>query len=350
MRLVFLALFAVFAGLAACERAPKAAAPHLTPPIKGDVNVYSGRHYDSDIAIYDAFTRSTGIRVNLIEASGEALIERIAREAEQSPADVFITADAGMLWRAEQRGVFRPIADKKIIARVPERYRDASDMWVGLSKRARIIIYNKEAGLPPGLNSYEDLAAPAFKGAVCVRSSTNVYNQSLLADIIAREGEAAARAFARGVVANMARKPEGNDTTQIEAVAAKECKYSIVNSYYLARYVGSDDAKMRKIGEKVGYFFPNQDTSGAHVNISGAGVARYAPNPENAEALVAFLLSDKAQQDFAAGNNEYPVVEGVAATGPIASFGEFRADDVSMDALGEHQQEALKIFDEEGWL
>lgn len=347
-RLSSFALAAAFVVLAGCSAAPASTPPAAAPA--GEVNVYSGRHYDSDIAIYAAFTRETGIRVNVIEAGGEALIERIAREAEASPADVFITADAGMLWRAEQRGVFRPITDEKIFARAPERYRDRNGMWVGLSKRARIIVYNKEAGLPPSLDDYEDLASPDLKGQVCVRSSTNVYNQSLVAGMIARSGEEAARAFVKGVVANLARKPEGNDTTQIEAVAANECRISIVNSYYLARYLGSNDPKTRMIGEKVGFVFPNQEGSGAHVNISGAGVARYAPNPKNAEALISYLLSDGAQRDFAAGNNEYPVVEGVAATGPIAAFGDFRADDVAMDALGEHQQQALRILDEAGWL
>ncbi len=320
-----------------------------TRVIVGEVNVYSGRHYDSDLAIYDAFTRKTGIRVNIIEAGGDALIERLAREADASPADIFITADAGMLWRAKQRGVLQAIKDATILARVPDHFRDADNEWVGLSKRARIIIYNKANGAPAGLGSYDDLAKAEFRGKVCVRSSTNVYNQSLLAGIIEHEGEAAAEIWAKGVVANLARKPEGNDTTQIEAVAAGECELSIVNSYYLARYLGADDDKMKMIGEKVGFIFPNQETSGTHVNVSGAGVARYAPNPENAEALIAYLLSDEAQQAFAAGNNEYPVVEGIAPTGPVAKLGAFLADDIDMTALGEHQAEAVKIFDKSGW-
>lgn len=318
--------------------------------IVGEVNVYSGRHYDSDLAIYDAFTRKTGIKVNIIEAGGDALIERLAREADASPADVFITADAGMLWRAKQRGILRPIESADILARVPEHFRDADNDWVGLSKRARIIIYNKAKGAPAGLSSYADLAKPVYRGKICVRSSTNVYNQSLLAALIEHDGEAVAADWAKGVVANFARKPEGVDTTQIEAVAAGECELSIVNTYYLARYLGSDDRKMKSIGAKVGFIFPNQKTTGTHVNVSGAGVARYAPNPENAEKLIAYLLSDEAQQAFAAGNNEYPVVEGVAPTGPVAEFGDFRADDLDMTALGEHQAEAVKIFDKAGWL
>lgn len=320
-----------------------------TPLVAGEVNVYSGRHYDSDLAIYDAFTRETGIKVNLIEAGGDALIERLAREAEASPADVFITADAGMLWRAKERGVLRPMKDDRIFARVPHRLRDPQREWVGLSKRARIIIYNKATGAPPELQSYEDLTNPSLRGKICVRSSTNVYNQSLLAGLIERVGEQAAADWAKGVVANFARKPEGNDTTQIEAVAAGECGVAIVNSYYLARYVGAKDRKMATIGEKIGVIFPDQQGRGTHVNISGAGVARHAPHPANAEALIAFLLTDEAQKAFAAGNNEYPVVSGVDAVGPVAAFGAFKEDSVDMAALGEHQTDAVKIFDRVGW-
>lgn len=349
MRSALLALTAVFAlflqgcGDANSKPAEKPAAS------AGEVNVYSGRHYDSDLAIYDAFTRKTGIKVNLIEAGGNELIERLAREADASPADVFITADAGMLWRAEQRRVLQPIEDPAILARVPEHFRDIDNDWVGLSKRARIIIYNKDKGAPAGVATYDDLAKPELKGKICVRSSTNVYNQSLLASIIEHEGVENAEHWVKGVVANFARKPEGNDTTQIEAVAAGECELSIVNSYYLARYIGSSDKKMKMIGDKVGFLFPNQKSIGTHVNVSGAGVARYAQNRKNAEALIAYLLSDETQQAFAAGNNEYPIVEGIAPTGPIVSFGDFRADDLDMTSLGVNQAEAVKIFDRAGW-
>lgn len=339
----------VFLLVAACSRGGAERQSEASTPITGEVNVYSARHYDSDLAIYDAFTAQTGIRVNIIEAGGDALIERLAREADASPADLFITADAGILWRAEQRGVFRPIGDKSILDRVPAQFRDPENEWVALSKRARIIIYDKARGAPQGLAAYDDLAAPRFAGEICVRSSTNVYNQSLLAGMIEHVGAARAEDWAKGVVANFARKPEGNDTSQIEAVAAGQCRISIVNSYYLARYIGSEDAKMRAIGEKIGVIFPNQETTGTHVNISGAGVARYAPNPENAEKLIAYLLSDEAQRAFAAGNNEYPVVAGLAPTGPVAALGAFRADAIDMAALGAHQTEAVKIFDRAGW-
>lgn len=345
--------FSMFA-LAACgggteSDKTKAADATAETAITGEVNVYSGRHYDSDIVLFDAFTAETGIKVNYIEAGGDALIERIAQEAEASPADIFITADAGILWRAEQRNVFRPLNNEAIAARVPAQYRHPDGHWTGLSKRARIIIYNKEMGLPDGLERYEDLANPAYRGMICVRSSSNIYNQSLLASIIANDGAEAAEQWAAGVVANFARKPQGNDTSQIEAVAAGLCRLGIVNSYYTARFVGADDPAAAAIGDKIELFFPNQNDRGAHVNISGAGVALHAPNPENAEKLIEFLLRDESQGAFASGNNEYPVVLGVPAQGPIAAYSDFKADGLPVSALGENQAEAVRIFDRVEW-
>ena len=309
----------------------------------GAVNIYSGRHYDADLEIYDAFTKQTGIKVNLIEAGGDALIERLAREKEASPADIFITADAGILWRAESRGVLAEVDDETLNARVPAQYRHPDGKWFGVARRARIIIYNKDLGLPEGLDTYEDLANPAYRGMICIRSSSNVYNQSLLASIIAHEGEEAAESWARGVVANFARKPQGNDTTQIEAVAAGLCRIGVVNSYYVARFVGGE------IGDKIGVLFPNQDGRGAHVNISGAGVAAHAPNHDNAVALLRYLVDHDTQRVFALSNNEYPVVEDILPSGPVASFGEFKADALPVSALGENQRLAVEIFDRVGW-
>lgn len=333
-----LLLFAAACGQKSIDGAPAA-----------EVNIYSGRHYDSDLAIFDAFTAETGIKVNVIEASGEALIERLALEGAASPADLFLTADAGMLWRAKERAVLQPISDSSVLARAPEHFRDPEGEWVGLSKRARVIIFNKAAGLPAGLSTYEGLADPSLRGTICARSSTNVYNQSLLAAIIAHKGREAALSWAKGVVANFARAPEGNDTAQIEAVAAGLCRLSIVNTYYVARYAGTGDAAKDAIGAKIGVLFPDQETTGTHVNVSGAGVARHAPNPAGAEKLLAYLLRDEVQAAFALGNNEYPVVEGVPASGPVAALGTFREDDLTMAALGEHQAEAVKVFDEAGW-
>lgn len=341
------ALIAALTLVAACGQK----APVETPAAAaaGEVNVYSGRHYDSDLMIFDAFTAETGIKVNVIEAAGDALIERLALEGDASPADMFITADAGMLWRAKSRGVLRPIVDDAVLARAPAQFRDPEGEWVGVSKRARIIVYDKAAGAPEGLATYEGLADPSLRGTICVRSSTNVYNQSLLAAIIARQGREAALHWARGVVANFARQPEGNDTAQIEAVAAGLCRLAIVNSYYLARYIETGDAEKDAIGARIGVLFPNQDTTGTHMNVSGAGVTRHAPNAANAEKLLAYLLSDDVQGEFALGNNEYPVVAGIPAAGPVADLGAFREDDLPMAALGENQAEAVKVFDEAGW-
>lgn len=353
------AVFGLLSLLAACG-SPEQTAPGAQEgagparPPAGEVNVYSGRHYDSDLALFDQFTEETGIKVNYIEASGDALIERIAQEAEASPADVFITADAGILWRAEQRGVFRETDNDALEARVPEQFRHPQGKWFGLSKRARIIVYNKEMGLPEGLETYEDLADPAYRGMICVRSSSNIYNQSLLASIIAHDGAEKAQAWAQGVVANFARKPQGNDTSQIEAVAAGLCRLGIVNSYYTARFIGSDDEDAAAIGEKIELFFPNQggpnqEGRGTHVNISGAGVTKYAPNAENGEKLIEFLLRDSSQSAFARGNNEYPVVAGVRAEGPISAYADFVEDDLPASALGENQPEAVRIFERAGW-
>ncbi|HBK91877.1 MAG TPA: Fe(3+) ABC transporter substrate-binding protein [Parvularcula sp.] len=344
--------FAAVAALmlvAACSQ--KSAAPAEPSPAAqaGEVNIYSGRHYDSDLAIFDAFTAETGIKVNVIEAAGDALIERLALEGAASPADLFITADAGMLWRAKSRGVLRPIEDSAVLARAPAHFRDPEGEWVGISKRARVIIFNRGAGAPEGLDTYAGLADPSLHGMICVRSSTNLYNQSLLAAIIAHEGRDAALAWANGVVANFARPPEGDDTAQIEAVAAGLCRVGIVNSYYIGRYLDPADAKKFAIGEKIGVIFPDQEAAGTHVNVSGAGVVRHAKNAANAEKLLGYLLREAVQEEFARGNNEYPVVAGAAVSGPIATFGVFREDDLPMAALGEHQAEAVKIFDEAGW-
>lgn len=313
------------------------------------VNVYSGRHYDNDVVLFDEFTAETGIQVNLIEAGGNALIERIVQEGAKSPADIFITADAGNMWRAEQRGIFQAMDAPDIANRAPAKYQHPEGFWTGVTKRARVIIYNREMGLPETLATYQDLANPAHEGMVCIRPSSNIYNQSLLASIIAHDGEEVAKDWAAGVVANFARKPQGNDTAQIEAVAAGICQVGVVNSYYVARFLNADDAEKAAIGEKFGVLFPNQETTGTHVNISGAGIVANAPNPDNAKALIAYLLRDDVQARFALGNNEYPVVAGIAAQGPVATLGDFRADDLSVTAYGENQAAAIKVFDAVNW-
>lgn len=311
------------------------------------VNVYSARHYDTDLALYDRFLETTGVRVRLVEGGSDALIERLANEAEFSPADVLITVDAGRLWRARQRGVLQAVQSPVLAERIPPHLRDAEGYWFGLSKRARVIVYNKAAGLPKGVSRYEDLAAEALRDQVCMRSSGNIYNVSLLASLIEHLGEEAAEAWARGVVANFHRPPQGNDTAQLRAVASGECRLSIANTYYIGRLLDSDAD--RAMAAKIGILFPNQGEGGrgAHVNISGAGVARHAPHRDNAVQFLEYLTSDFAQRLFAEGNNEYPVIG--SPTGAIATLGTFQEDTLPATALGTRQASAVKVFDRAGW-
>jgi len=315
----------------------------------GEVNLYSSRHYDTDLALYDEFTERTGIEVNLIEAGADALIERILNEGEFSPADVLITVDAGRLWRAEQAGILAPVASDTLDARIPEELRHPDGLWFGLSSRARVIIYNKSKGRPDPLASYADLANPSHKGQVCIRSSSNIYNLSLMAALISRDGEAPAEAWAKGVVENFARRPQSNDTGQIEAVAAGECGIALVNSYYLARLAASDDPERRAIAEAVGVVFPDQDGVGTHVNISGAGLVKSSPNRDNAIRFLEYLTEDQAQSYFANGNNEYPVVEGVAPASTVSALGSFKADPLNASELGRYQGDAVRVYDRAGW-
>ena len=311
------------------------------------VNVYSARHYDTDLALYERFEEQTGTRVNLIEGASDGLIERIVNEAEFSPADMLITVDAGRLWRAEQAGVFQPVESTVLKERIPAHLRDPDGHWFGLSKRARVIVYNKAAGLPEGVSRYEDLADPRLGGTICMRSSGNIYNLSLLGSLIEHNGEGSADEWASGVVANFRREPQGNDTAQLRAVATGECGVSIANTYYIGRLLGSDDAQERAVVEGLGILFPNQEGRGTHVNISGAGVTRYAPHRDNAVKFLEYLTSDDAQTLFAEGNNEYPVVG--PASGPIASLGEFEEDAVNAAVLGANQALAVKTYDRAGW-
>ena len=314
-----------------------------------EVNVYSSRHYDTDQRMYDAFTEQTGISVNLIEGSADELIQRIEAEGENSPADVLITVDAGRLWRADEAGLFQPVESELLDDRIPGYLRHPDGHWFGLSKRARVIYYNVDDGEPEGVGSYEDLADPALGQVICIRSSGNIYNQSLMASLVDAHGEEQAEAWAAGVLANMARDPEGNDTAQIRAVAAGECQLAVANTDYLGRLLASDDPADRAVGEQIGVIFPNQGDRGTHVNISGAGVLQHAPNAEAGIAFIEYLTSEEAQRLFAEGNNEYPVVDGVAVSGPIGQFGAFTEDELGAEILGENNPVAVRIFDRVGW-
>jgi len=313
------------------------------------VNVYTARHYDTDEALYDNFTEQTGIEVNWIEGGSDELLERINSEGDNSPADVLITVDAGRLWRAKEAGILQAIDSEVLETRIPGYLQDPDNTWFGLSTRARVIMYNEDMVDPSMLSTYEALANPEFADMICIRSSSNIYNQSLAASLIETLGVEATEDWAEGVVSNFAREPQGNDTAQIEAAAAGECPIVMANTYYWGRLMASDDPADNAIAEAVGVFFPNQAGRGTHVNISGAGVVEGAPNRENAIMFLEYLASEEAQRLFAEGNNEYPAVESVAPSGPIASLGDFEAEEINVNVYGENNAEAVRMFDRAGW-
>lgn len=314
------------------------------------VNIYSARHYKTDQALYDNFTKQTGIKVNRIEASEDALIERIRNEGARSPADILITVDAGRLWRVEQLGLFQPVQSPVLNERIPASFREPSGLWYGFSMRARVIAYDKTRVKPAEVATYAQLAEPQWKGRICVRSSTNMYNLSLLASIIEHLGEEQAQAWAQSVKDNLARTPKGGDTDQIKAIAAGECDVALVNHYYYARLMRSDKPEDQAIVEKVAVSFPDQDGRGTHMNISGAGVLKHSPNREAAIKFLEYLTSDEAQLYFADGNNEWPVVPTVRVANPaLSSFGQLKYDPLNVSALGRNQPTAQKIYDRVGW-
>ena len=313
------------------------------------LNLYSSRHYQTDEALYEDFTKATGIKINRIEGKGDALIERIKSEGANSPADILLTVDAGRLWRAEQAGLFQPVESKLLDEVVPANLRHPEGLWYGFSTRARLIYYAKDRVQPDAISSYEELADPKWKGKICIRSSSNIYNQSLMGSIIAAHGEAAAEDWAKGVVANFARGPQGGDTDQIRAVAAGECDLAVGNSYYYVRLMTKPKDADKDVAGKVGWIFPNQGDRGTHVNVSGAGVLKNAPNKAAAVKFLEYLASDRAQRYFADGNNEYPVAARVEGNSAVESLGKFKVDQINVAVYGENQPEAQKIFDRAGW-
>jgi iron(III) transport system substrate-binding protein len=313
------------------------------------LNLYTARHYQTDEALYDNFTQQTGIKVNRIEAGEDAIIERMKQEGARSPADILMTVDAGRLWRAEQAGLLQPVKSQVLEARIPAELRHPEGLWFGFSQRARPIFYAKGKVDPATLRNYEDLADPRFKGKVCVRSSSAVYNLSLLGSMIAADGPQKSEQWARGVVANMARDPKGGDTDQLTAIAAGECDIALANTYYYVRLLKSDKPDQRAVAEKIGVIFPNQGNRGAHVNISGAGVAKNAPHRDAAIRFLEYLASPQAQLYFTHGNNEYPVVADTPPNRELASLGAFRKDGLNVAQFGRNQSAAQQIYDRAGW-
>ena len=314
------------------------------------LNLYSARHYQTDEALYQNFTKQTGIRINRIEAGDDQLIERLKSEGANSPADVLLIVDAARLAQADDLGLFQPVKSKVLAERIPAELRDPEGAWFGLSSRARIIVYNKATMNPKDVATYASLADPRNKGKVCTRSGAHPYNLSLIAAQIAHLGEAQAEAWAKGVVANLARKPQGGDTDQIKAVAAGECGVALSNSYYYARLMRSTKPEDREIVARTGVVWPDQAGVGTHQNISGAGVLKHAPHRDNAIRFVEYLASDEAQVYFADGNNEWPVVRGVKAKNPaLEALGTFKADPLPIATLGRNTAAAQKIADRAGW-
>lgn len=314
------------------------------------LNVYSSRHYQSDEALYAEFTKTTGIRINRIEAGEDALIERIRNEAAHSPADVLITSDAGRLWRAQQLGLLQPVHSALLDKRIPSNFRDPSGRWYGFAMRARVIVYNKATVKAEEIPTYESLAEPKWKGRICVRSATHVYNLSLMGSLIEHLGPEKAEAWAKAVKANLARAPKGGDTDQMRAVAAGECDVAIGNHYYYVRLLRSTKATDVAVAEKIGVVFPNQAGRGTHFNVSGAGVLKHAPHQGAALKFLEFLASDSAQRHFAEGNNEWPVVAGVKTSNPVlAGFGSVKPDSINVAAFGRNQADSQKLFDRVAW-
>ncbi len=316
----------------------------------GVVNLYSQRHYDADKKLYAEFTKKTGIEVKVTKAKAGELISKLEKEGKNSPADLFIASDVANMYQAKSKGLLQSVDSKVLEEAVPANLQDKDNQWFAVTKRARVIVYVKDKVKPSELSTYEDLADPKWKGAIKVRSSSNTYNQSLLASIIANDGKEKATAWAKGVVANMAEAPKGNDRKQVVAIASGIGKLAIVNTYYIGKMLSDKKEKvMKESAEKVAIFFPNQKGRGTHINISGIGMTKAAKNKENAKKFMEFLVSKKAQEIFAEANYEYPVVKGAKPSKLVASWGEFKEDPLLVEKVGELNAEAVKIFDQVGW-
>ncbi len=313
-----------------------------------ELNLYSARHYQTDQALYTNFTKQTGIKINRIEAGENELLERIKNEGANSPADVLLTVDAARLAKADELNLFQPVNSALLNARIPAHLR--SPNWFSFSTRARVIVYNKKSVSGADVQSYESLADPKLKGKVCVRSGSHPYNLSLGAALLEHHGEQKTFDWAKGLVGNFARAPKGGDTDQIKAVAAGECGVALANSYYVARLMRSDKPEDRKVMESVTVVWPNQASTGTHLNISGAGVLKTAPNATNAVKFLEYLASDQAQVYFADGNNEWPVVQNVKVSNPaLDALGTFKADTMHVGKLAKHQAAVQKLYDRAGW-
>ena len=323
--------------------------PDAVTADEGVVNVYSARKEALILPLLERFEKQTGVKANLITGKADGLLKRIQLEAQATPADVFITVDAGRLHRAKQADVFLQIQSDAVKDAVPEHLRDPDGYWTALSKRARTIMYAKDRVDESKLSTYEALAEPHWKGRICIRSSGNIYNQSLVSSMIEAIGVGDTEKWASAFVANFARPPTGGDTDQLKAVATGQCDLAVANTYYFGRLSASDDSSNRELASRLKIFWPNQDDRGTHINVSGAGIIKHTKNLNNAVALIEFLLEPESQQWYGAVNHEYPVVPGTPVSEILKSFGEFKSDDLNLSLLGANNREAVEVMDRAGW-
>ena len=317
-----------------------------------EVNIYTSRHYDADDLLYKQFTKKTGIKVNIISGKGSALIERLKAEGANSPGDVFFTVDAGNLANFQKQGYLQPIQSEAIKQVVPVELRGENDEWVAVAKRARVIFYNPELVNENEIKNinYEDLSKDTWKGKIVIRSSSNMYNQSLVSSLISNLGIEKTEEWAKGLVSNFYRKPQGNDRSQIMAVANKKASIAIANTYYIGIMLsGKGGQDQLNAANKVKIAFPNQGNRGTHINISGGGVLKYSPNRENAEKFLEFLLSQEAQNHIVNNTFEYPVLSTVRPHPLIENFGEFKMDKTSVADFGKYNPDAVKLMDRVNW-
>lgn len=313
------------------------------------VNVYSHRHYEVDEKLYNQFEEETDIKVNVVNAGADELMKKLEMEGKSSPADLLISVDAGRLYRAREKDLLQPVDHETLKNRVPSMFRDPDNYWYGLTYRARAIAYHNDRVEKGAIETYEGLADDQWQDRVLIRSSQNVYNQSLIASILAHNGEEATKKWLNGLVNNFARKPQGGDSDQIKAVAGDEGDVAVINTYYLFKMLQSENEAERDAAEQVNLVFPNQDGRGAHVNVSGAGITKHAPNKDNALKLLKFLTSQKAQEAYAAENYEYPVVKDVNLPKALEKRSDFKKDSLNLNKLGQMNRKAVKMADEAGW-
>ena len=318
------------------------------------VNVYSARKEALIKPLLDEFSGATGIEVNLVTGKADALLKRLEVEGSATPADLFVTTDVGRLQRAKEAGVLKPVAMPALQSSISETLWDSEHYWYGLTLRARPIIYAKDRVNVDELSTYEALVGANFEGRLCLRSSQNVYNQSLVAATIHAQGEEATLAWMKGMVNNLAKSPSGGDTDQLKAVAAGVCDLTLANTYYLARLVNSDKEADQAVASKLAVFWPNQTGTaalgrGAHFNVSGAAFTKHGKNTDEAKALLDYLASEKAQAWYSEINNEYPVVEGVAVSNVLKAFGSYKMDPIDLQILGQNNRQAVQLMDRAGW-